>query len=116
MRRASVAVAKGFTMDTSDVRVEIKDHIATVTMDRPPVNAMSQNLVEGMAAAFDSFDDLPEVRVAILTGAGNAFAPAPTSRRAAAARPRASGVRVRSGFTRAPGARLSTPSWNVRSR
>lgn len=60
-------------MDNSDVRVEIKDHIATVTMDRPPVNAMSQSLVEAMAAAFDSFDDLPEVRVAILTGAGKCF-------------------------------------------
>jgi len=60
-------------MDNSDVRVEIKDHIATVTLDRPPVNAMSQSLVEGMAEAFDSFDDLPEVRVAILTGAGKCF-------------------------------------------
>jgi enoyl-CoA hydratase len=60
-------------MDTSDIRVEIKDHIATVTIDRPPVNAMSQAMVESMAAAFDSFDDLPEVRVAILTGAGKCF-------------------------------------------
>lgn len=60
-------------MDNSDVRVEIKDHIATVTMDRPPVNAMSQSLVEGLAEAFDSFDDLPDVRVAILTGAGKCF-------------------------------------------
>jgi len=60
-------------MSEQDVRVEIKDHIATVTMDRPPVNAMSQSLVEGLAAAFDSFDDLPEVRVAILTGAGKCF-------------------------------------------
>jgi enoyl-CoA hydratase len=60
-------------MENSDIRVEIRDHIATVTMDRPPVNAMSQSLVEAMAAAFDSFDDLPEVRVAILTGAGKCF-------------------------------------------
>jgi hypothetical protein len=28
-------------------------------MERPPVNAMSHNLVEGMAAAFHSFDDVP---------------------------------------------------------
>jgi enoyl-CoA hydratase/carnithine racemase len=68
-----VAIAEGIAMDNTDVRVEIKDHIATVTMDRPPVNAMSQSLVEGLAAAFDSFDDLPEVRVAILTGAGKCF-------------------------------------------
>jgi enoyl-CoA hydratase len=60
-------------MDSPEVRVEIKDHIATVTLDRPPVNAMSQAMVEAMAAAFDSFDDLPEVRVAILTGAGKCF-------------------------------------------
>jgi enoyl-CoA hydratase/carnithine racemase len=46
-------------MDSSDVRVEIKDQIATIAMDRPPVHAMSPNLVEGTAAAFDSFDDLP---------------------------------------------------------
>jgi enoyl-CoA hydratase len=60
-------------MEYSDIRVEIKDHIATVTIDRPPVNAMSQRMVESMAAAFDSFDDLPEVRVAILTAAGKCF-------------------------------------------
>ena len=36
-----------------------QDHVATITMDRPPLHAMSQRLVEGMAAAFDSFDNLP---------------------------------------------------------
>lgn len=60
-------------MDSPDVRVEINDHIAIVTIDRPPVNAMSQRMLEGLAAAFDSFDDLPDVRVSILTGAGKCF-------------------------------------------
>lgn len=55
------------------VRVEIKDYIAVVTLDRPPVNAMSRPLVLEVQAAFDSFNNNPEVRVAVLTGAGKVF-------------------------------------------
>jgi len=59
--------------DSSGVRVEVKDYIAVVTFDRPPVNATSRELVLATQKAFDSFNNNPQVRVAILTGAGRAF-------------------------------------------
>ncbi len=55
------------------IRTEIANHIAVVTMDAPPVNAVSTQFMEEMIAAFDRLNDLPEVRVAILTGAGKCF-------------------------------------------
>jgi enoyl-CoA hydratase/carnithine racemase len=59
--------------EESGVRVEIKDYIAVVTFDRPPVNATSRPMVLATQQAFDSFNNNPDVRVAILTGHGKAF-------------------------------------------
>lgn len=55
------------------VRITIQDYIATVVMDRPPVNAQSNQLRQELIAAFDSFTDRDDVRVAILTGFGKMF-------------------------------------------
>ncbi len=55
------------------VKVTISDFIATVMMDRPPVNAQSDQLRHELIAAFDSFTDRDDVRVAILTGFGRMF-------------------------------------------
>ena len=55
------------------IRTAIANHIAVVTMDAPPVNAVSTQFMEEMIATFDRLNDLPEVRVAILTGAGKCF-------------------------------------------
>ncbi len=55
------------------IRTEISDHIAVVTMDAPPVNAVSTEFMEEMIAAIDRLNDLPDVRVAIITGAGRCF-------------------------------------------
>ena len=57
----------------SVTRTEIADHIAVVTMDAPPVNAVTQEFMEELTAAFDAINDLDEVRVAVLTGAGRIF-------------------------------------------
>jgi enoyl-CoA hydratase len=54
------------------IRVEIADHIATVTLDRPPANALNSLTRMEMIDAFDSLGDLG-ARVAILTGAGRIF-------------------------------------------
>ncbi len=55
------------------VKVEIADHIATVTMNNPPVNAQNQQFHDDMMLAFDTISDLPEVRVVVLTGEGKCF-------------------------------------------
>ena len=52
------------------IRTEIADHIAVVTLDAPPVNAVSTQFMEEIMAAFDRINDLDDVRVAVLTGAG----------------------------------------------
>ncbi|MET4577090.1 enoyl-CoA hydratase/isomerase family protein [Ottowia thiooxydans] len=55
------------------IRTEIQDHIAVVTLDSPPVNAVNADFMRELIAAFDRFNDLDDVRVVILTGAGKAF-------------------------------------------
>ncbi len=55
------------------IRTEIADHIAVVTMDAPPVNAVGLQFMEEMIASFDRLNDLPDVRVVVLTGAGKCF-------------------------------------------
>lgn len=59
--------------DLKFVRVAIDQHVATVTMDNPPVNAQSRPLVEELTLVFDRISEMPDVRSAILTGAGRIF-------------------------------------------
>jgi enoyl-CoA hydratase len=58
---------------TGFLKVTVEDHIATVVMDRPPVNAQNTEFREEVIATFDSFTDRDDVRVAILTGVGKMF-------------------------------------------
>ena len=60
-------------METELVQVVVEDFVATVTMNLPPVNAISPELLDGLTWAFDSFSDRDDVRAAILTGAGRIF-------------------------------------------
>lgn len=60
-------------METEFITCEVQDHIALVTMDRPPVNAVNAQFLEEMMRVFDTLTDQDEVRVAILTGAGKVF-------------------------------------------
>jgi enoyl-CoA hydratase/carnithine racemase len=52
------------------VRVETADHIATVTIDRPPVNAVDPATLEALGETFRALGEDRDVRVAVLTGAG----------------------------------------------
>ncbi len=52
------------------VTVTVADHIATVTLDRPPVNAVNPATMAEIRDAFRSLDDRRDVRVAIFTAAG----------------------------------------------
>jgi len=60
-------------MNLETVRVDIKEYIAVVTMDNPPVNAQGQQFHEDMMLTFDRLSDMDDVRVVILTGAGKCF-------------------------------------------
>ena len=56
---------------TDHLLVERDAHVVTVTMNRPESrNAWSGEMLGAMADAWDMIDSDPDVRVAILTGAG----------------------------------------------
>ncbi len=54
--------------------VEKRGHVLIVTMNRPEArNALSGEMMEIMVEAWDRIDSDPDIRVAILTGAGGTF-------------------------------------------
>ena len=53
-----------------EVRVERRGHVLEITIDRPKVNAIDTSTSRALGEAFVTFRDDPELRVAILTGAG----------------------------------------------
>jgi enoyl-CoA hydratase len=55
----------------ADLNVEVTDHVATVTLDRPPVNAVDRSTMAEIRDAFRRFDDDRDVRAAIFTAAGD---------------------------------------------
>lgn len=58
--------------DRPRVRYDKKDHVAYVTMDRPGVlNAMDLRMHEELAAVWDDIEADDDVRVTVLTGAGD---------------------------------------------
>jgi enoyl-CoA hydratase len=60
-------------MSLEYMKVNVADYIATVVMDRPPVNAQNAQFRNEIMEVFDSFNDRDDVRVAILTGTGTIF-------------------------------------------
>jgi enoyl-CoA hydratase len=55
------------------IRLEVADFVATVTLDRPPVNAQNRAMREEIIRVFDELHDREDVRAVVLTGAGKAF-------------------------------------------
>lgn len=60
-------------MDTEFIKCDMQDHVALVTMDRLPVNAVNAQFQDEMMRVFDALNDQEHVRVAILIGAGRVF-------------------------------------------
>jgi len=56
------------------VRVEREQAIATIRLDRPPMNALNSEVVAGLAAAAAEVDADPDVRAVILYGGEKVFA------------------------------------------
>ncbi|ANY17702.1 enoyl-CoA hydratase/isomerase family protein [Bordetella pseudohinzii] len=57
----------------STLRVQLQDHIATVWLAHPPVNAVNTALIQELTLALDMFGEDPDVRCVILTGEGKVF-------------------------------------------
>jgi enoyl-CoA hydratase len=54
-----------------DLHVETADHVATVTLDRPPVNAIDTGTMAEIAETFATLGADREVRVVVFTAAGD---------------------------------------------
>lgn len=55
---------------TAQTRTELTDGILTITLDHPPVNAFTREMLGELIAAFDRADADDDVRAVIVTGAG----------------------------------------------
>jgi 3-hydroxyacyl-CoA dehydrogenase len=55
------------------VRYELRDHVAVITVDNPPVNALSPGIPEAIEAAVARAAEDPDARAAVLIGAGSTF-------------------------------------------
>ncbi|HET8582771.1 MAG TPA: enoyl-CoA hydratase/isomerase family protein, partial [Jatrophihabitans sp.] len=56
------------------VRVETNDRVATIRLDRPPMNAINTEVQEGLREAATQLAGDPEVRAVVLYGGEKVFA------------------------------------------
>ena len=62
-------------MNFETIIVKKKDHVATLTFNRPEVmNAVNLKMFEELRAALDDINEDNDIRVMILTGVGKALA------------------------------------------
>ena len=52
------------------VKVEHDDRVAILTLDHPPVNALSARLLEELEEAYDDLDRSDETRAIVIRGEG----------------------------------------------
>lgn len=57
----------------SELHIKRNGYILEITLDRPKANAIDAKTSFAMGEAFIAFRDDPELRVAIITGAGERF-------------------------------------------
>lgn len=57
----------------SDILLSIQNHIATITLNRPPVNALSLSMITAFVEALEAVDADDSVRAVIITGSGRCF-------------------------------------------
>jgi enoyl-CoA hydratase len=61
------------TMPLQHLKLAVENHVATLALDRPPVNALGRAIREELLATFDELHDRDDVRVVILTANGRTF-------------------------------------------
>ena len=60
-------------MPLQHLTLDVRDHVATVTLNRPPVNAFGRAIREELLRTFDELHDRDDVRAVILTASGRTF-------------------------------------------
>ena len=60
-------------MELTTLKLDIAERIATVTLDRPPVNAQNAEMRSEITQLFDVLSDRDDVACIVLTGAGKVF-------------------------------------------
>ena len=58
---------------SSLVRISKDDDVAVITIENPPVNALSPGVPEGIGAAIDEMNSDPAIKVAVVIGGGRTF-------------------------------------------
>ena len=58
------------TQSEPAIRIDVRDHVATVTIDRPPVNALLLQTYREITEMFDALSKRTDVNCVIFTGAG----------------------------------------------
>ena len=60
-------------MELKTLLLDVKDGVAVVTLNRPPVNAQNAEMRAEIAQVFDALTDMDDVAAVVLTGAGKVF-------------------------------------------
>jgi enoyl-CoA hydratase len=60
-------------MQFENLKLDVNDFVATVTLNRPPVNALGRAIRQEMLTVFDALHDRQDVRSVVLTGGGRIF-------------------------------------------
>ncbi len=58
---------------SDNLRLNVSDGIATLTLDAPPLNLVSKEMTEDLGRILDQCRDDRSIRALIVTGAGRAF-------------------------------------------
>ena len=61
------------TLNFSDIEVVIDNYVATIEIQRPPLNFFDQSLIEQIADALEQLDKNPACRAVVLCSQGKAF-------------------------------------------
>lgn len=57
-------------MSQKEYQVSVENGIATITMDRPPVNVLNISLMEQLTTELKELEKDPDIKLVVLTGAG----------------------------------------------
>lgn len=55
------------------VGFSVQDHVGVITIDNPPVNALSSGVLQGLQSAVHALRENPDVRAIVVVGAGRTF-------------------------------------------
>jgi enoyl-CoA hydratase len=59
--------------DLTQLLYQLDGHVATLTLNAPPVNALTRTLNDELTLALDRISEMDDVRAVVLTGAGKVF-------------------------------------------